>query len=715
MADQKLTDRGSLSTSKDSSYVHVVQDGASLKQTKLNFLKEDRGRIEDLELTKFSNTTRIDNLEINQFTGVEVYSELADLPTTGTALVSYKVSNDPTSSNNGYYHWETSAYVKDADLVANEIDVDNNSDSVSGYAVARYKSLFRKDATLSVTGSSADEVLTAFKSVYIDGADDALVYFIQFLRKTTTIGINVARLNGGYEIVSSASFTDIPTGINTFTIPEFSGSGIFCEMVINFDELSTMEWGGNNGLELPFSEYVKTQSAYNDVLSFESPLALSFNLKNNSDTFLKAIKAGSATITVIGTSITFGSDLYTRKNIWANQLLFQLEKQYPNVDFTINNLGIPSRRLEDYVNASFVALASDPVDKRTGFSVTSTLDNWQSGVVLGNSWMEHAENTAPDLFIIHHGANDAGYDPVIFRGWLNDAYDNMLTWSKIPSFAICTEILGSLDPLNSFGDYLPNNVFIERYARLCRNFAIEKNASLIDFNRYWRLLRDGDDETQIEFYKETPSTFTLTQGSALDVQTDTSLVSTNTAVDVVSTVGELYVEANFTGTINLTNATSEFVFGVGSKDNETNYFKQFAVRLRAAKVQVWQGQSNLSKETSLALTTAVDYQLDIYLSVNYVKIYIDKVKVLDYKTPSLLSRANVSVGVLNATVTNMVIEAGVTRKVQDAIYPEITEQTNPLLGGYTTTLGGNGYNHPSRVGIMEVFVPSIKDFINKIN
>jgi len=49
--------------------------------------------------------------------GYKSYETLALLPTTGTANTSYKVTNDPTVSNNGYYHWNGTAYVKDYDLV----------------------------------------------------------------------------------------------------------------------------------------------------------------------------------------------------------------------------------------------------------------------------------------------------------------------------------------------------------------------------------------------------------------------------------------------------------------------------------------------------------------------------------------------------------------------------------------------------------------------
>ena len=56
---------------------------------------------------------RVYNLEENQITGVLVYTTYADLPATGALLISYKVSNDPDSSKNGYYHWDGAVYIQD--------------------------------------------------------------------------------------------------------------------------------------------------------------------------------------------------------------------------------------------------------------------------------------------------------------------------------------------------------------------------------------------------------------------------------------------------------------------------------------------------------------------------------------------------------------------------------------------------------------------------
>ncbi len=142
MADQKLTERSSISSSKDDSYVHIVQDGASLKQTKGNFLREDRGRITDLEVTKFSNTTRINNLESNQYSGVITYETLAILQAvTGIENTSYKVTNDPDTSLNGYYHWSGSAYVKDAES-ANGVVESGEVEAVDGGEVFDYTGKF---------------------------------------------------------------------------------------------------------------------------------------------------------------------------------------------------------------------------------------------------------------------------------------------------------------------------------------------------------------------------------------------------------------------------------------------------------------------------------------------------------------------------------------------------------------------------------------------
>lgn len=91
----------------------------------------------------------VTNLEENQVTGVEVYDTYTDegggdsfLPLTGTPLVSYKVSNDPDSSNNGYYHWTGSVYVKDANLDNGSVQLDE-VEAVTGDGIFKYINDFK--------------------------------------------------------------------------------------------------------------------------------------------------------------------------------------------------------------------------------------------------------------------------------------------------------------------------------------------------------------------------------------------------------------------------------------------------------------------------------------------------------------------------------------------------------------------------------------------
>ncbi len=136
MADQKLTDRTQTTTSDNDNIIHIVKGTQSFSIDKGDFIG-DRMDIAEGKIT---------NLEGNQYSGVEVYDELTDLPGTGTALVSYKVANDPTSSNNGYYHWNGASYTKDADLTTGKIEA-GDVDAISGdtaFDGLRFKSNLEK-------------------------------------------------------------------------------------------------------------------------------------------------------------------------------------------------------------------------------------------------------------------------------------------------------------------------------------------------------------------------------------------------------------------------------------------------------------------------------------------------------------------------------------------------------------------------------------------
>jgi hypothetical protein len=96
-----------------------------------------------------------------QISGVIVFTTYALLdaytPTTTEERASFKVTNDPTSSLNGYYSWVSgTVYTKDADLVVNTIDAANTSDAVSGSAVANVLPIdyFNQDFEVDLLGAA---------------------------------------------------------------------------------------------------------------------------------------------------------------------------------------------------------------------------------------------------------------------------------------------------------------------------------------------------------------------------------------------------------------------------------------------------------------------------------------------------------------------------------------------------------------------------------
>tara|TARA_R110000744_G_scaffold103947_1_gene199136 strand:- start:5 stop:1882 length:1878 start_codon:yes stop_codon:yes gene_type:complete len=95
------------------------------------------------------NETNIISLTAGQTGGLISFVDKATMDAFVPAdlLGSYKVTNDSTSSNNGYYHWTGSLpYVKDADL-SNGVVIGGNTDAVSGGTVFDNVSKFESSLT----------------------------------------------------------------------------------------------------------------------------------------------------------------------------------------------------------------------------------------------------------------------------------------------------------------------------------------------------------------------------------------------------------------------------------------------------------------------------------------------------------------------------------------------------------------------------------------
>lgn len=186
--------------------------------------------------------------------GIKPYETKALLPTTGATNTSYKVTNDPTSSNNGYYHWNGSVYVKDANL-ANGVIESGNVDAVSGDKVYNYVNKADLDPMFNVvktddrvgvsdiilSGIIPDEKYFLNKIYNRSGSSTALVAI------TNSLGVEVCWVYRGA----------FKTGVEDVILIERNTSGITGTCRVDWDsfatvsEIITLDWE----LNLTLSKY----------------------------------------------------------------------------------------------------------------------------------------------------------------------------------------------------------------------------------------------------------------------------------------------------------------------------------------------------------------------------------------------------------------------------------------------------------------------------
>ena len=125
MADEKLVDLTELTSPNGADITYVID--------KSDTTDSPEGTSKKMRLDAYANPS-----------GVARYDELTDLPGTGVATTSYKVTADPTPSNNGFYSWDGAAYTKDTGLYGGTI-TEGDTDAVSGETVYDINTLVTND------------------------------------------------------------------------------------------------------------------------------------------------------------------------------------------------------------------------------------------------------------------------------------------------------------------------------------------------------------------------------------------------------------------------------------------------------------------------------------------------------------------------------------------------------------------------------------------
>tara|TARA_R110000822_G_scaffold36266_2_gene102161 strand:- start:874 stop:2775 length:1902 start_codon:yes stop_codon:yes gene_type:complete len=238
-----------------------------------------------LDVNEASITSLIDG----QISGVVVFTTYALLdaytPTTAQESASFKVTNDPTSSLNGYYHWVSgTAYDKDAGL-ANGVIESGNVDATSGGSVYTYinKTVssypFAKNS--EYLAGTEDDIIPAIIDLYFEDAAGYVDFFLYRVKRNSLGSWEfqirpTATPSGIYgQFVTSVS----PEAGNTITTHEFTGdiSGVFA---INWSKLPVGFTTGNNNdiniMHISDSVQSGTVGEY-----FSKPMYMSFYASKN--------------------------------------------------------------------------------------------------------------------------------------------------------------------------------------------------------------------------------------------------------------------------------------------------------------------------------------------------------------------------------------------------------------------------------------------------
>lgn len=427
-----------------------------------------------------------------------------------------------------------------------------------------------------------------------------------------------------------------------------------------------------------------------------------------------AIVKGELRIVLFGDSISVGNDYDSANTVAAGYVNAVGVDNADRHDCFAAQLyseicaNLPSSVRVKFYSRSIGGLGYGNIDQ--SWDALGALWSGREQVTAGKTWRDCVLDLKPDVVIHAMGMNESpkSYVDNFLIKWNSYLY----TTQKEHTFdqVIVTTPNPNFNNAQQFGDFRQYSLNASKFyvAHLQRYMARQIGASLIDVAFQGCLKRYGFDPRSCAFRSDY-SDLKFTDGSASKVISPGSgLASAEFTPDYLP----IYHSTTFTIKPSVASNTAgfDFKFAAGSIVVQ---FTSGAINLISGSYPGTLGIKYsgvafvLSANTSYTFTvTATPSVLFLYNGSDMLLSLSD----VPYEATLPMRFENPASGF------SVTVESGIVRGQQFARYSTDTSTNGEFYGGlaYTSNPFGGGINHPSTVGLMEMYIPPVREFLNNM-
>jgi len=433
--------------------------------------------------------------------------------------------------------------------------------------------------------------------------------------------------------------------------------------------------------------------------------------------FEAAIQSRAATVVFAGDSITEGVFNICYEDSWAGMLADEFRRRMPGVAWNFQNLSQAGMGLGSLQSNSFVGGATNDYstifNRPKGTSATYATTNanlnvitqfpdlWPNGSTTALSWRDHIKAAAPDLLVIAMGANDVTNTAQQEAGYYAALLTYVRGWTKVPSVVIVTTPIATRKQATWRG-YAAN---LQVMADTARAFALANNCTLIDSNRQYLMLRDGQDIARLS-----SQAVSATVGFPTNWTSNAGMPTLSAATLTFTAAAKINNSDTGRGAKDLTIA-AQFNAAVTGQAFGLIYRGQYEAQVNGSNLIVYYGVTNLTSVPITPLVGGTTNFLQVRCMGARHQVFLNGVKLIDFIDYSSLSWGGIGCEMNGAgTVADLSVIQGIPRTVGPAILTE-----DELLGISTSeywnnpnTKGGDGIHHPSSLGHYAIyFAPAL--------